>query len=145
MKPSRLYLEMNIRWAAALCLSLDSTIYILLQAATYNSLFFCMTGTSLRVKSWSSTWRSSRGRRARVLQLRALLRMFYSLGVADKIFVMAFLLVLSSAECYAGVLQTWWAHYFIMFVLQQFLSIKKFPFIYEMAVEYFHIYIFITW
>jgi len=33
----------------------------------------------------------------------------------------------------------------VLFVLQQFLSLKKFPFIYEMAVEYFHIYIFITW
>ena len=33
----------------------------------------------------------------------------------------------------------------VLFVLQQFLSLKKFPFIYEMAVEYFHINIFITW
>lgn len=35
------------------------------------NLWFLVTAISLRVRSWSSTWRSFRGRRARAPQLRA--------------------------------------------------------------------------
>ena len=72
------------------------------KSAAYNGIFLCITVTSSRVKSSSSTWRSSRGRRARVPQLRS--NILSGRGRLILSFTLGFV---SPQVCYV-VLQTWW-------------------------------------